>query len=147
MALDQKQLELFQEQKKRLGSMLSDSADVISELNMTSASENLNKLSDKVNNDTFKIQVVGTFSNGKSSVINALLGENVLPAYALPTTAVINEVKYGEKNPNIIIYDKAVNVGENINAETEYLGVVSGRLIKQSFNLNGNIIIKEAVLK
>ena len=32
-------------------------------------------------------------------------------------------------------------------AETEYLGVVSGRLIKQSFNLNGNIIIKEAVLK
>ena len=55
--------------------------------------------------------------------------------------------KYGEKNPNIIIYDNAVNVGENINAETEYLGVVSGRLIKQSFNLNGNIIVKEAVLK
>ena len=54
---------------------------------------------------------------------------------------------YGEKNPNLIIYDKAVNVGENINAETEYLGVVSGRLIKQSFNLNGNIIVKEAVLK
>lgn len=55
--------------------------------------------------------------------------------------------KYGEKNPNLIIYDNAVNVGENINAETEYLGVVSGRLIKQSFNLNGNIIVKEAVLK
>lgn len=55
--------------------------------------------------------------------------------------------KYGEKNPNIVIYDKLVNVGDCINAETEYLGVVSGRLIKQSFNLNGNIIIKEAVLK
>ena len=55
--------------------------------------------------------------------------------------------KYGEKYPNIVTYDKGVNVGENINAETEYLGVVSGRLIKQSFNLNGNIIIKEAVLK
>lgn len=56
-------------------------------------------------------------------------------------------VKYGEKTPNIVTYDKGVNVGENINAETEYLGVVGGRLIKQSFNLNGNIIIKEAVLK
>ena len=56
-------------------------------------------------------------------------------------------VKYGERNPNIVTYDKAVNVGENINAETEYLGVVSGRLIKQTFNLNGNIIVKEAVLK
>ena len=55
--------------------------------------------------------------------------------------------KYGQKYPNIITYDEPVNIGENIKAETEYLGVVSGRLIKQSFNLNGNIIIKEAVLK
>ena len=55
--------------------------------------------------------------------------------------------KYGEKYPNIITYDKRVNVGENIKAQTEYLGVVGGRLIKQSFNLNGNIIVKEAVLK
>ena len=48
---------------------------------------------------------------------------------------------------NIITRDMPVNVGENIQAETEYLGTVGGRLIKQSFNLNGNIIIKEAVLK
>ena len=57
------------------------------------------------------------------------------------------DFKWGEKSSNIITYDQSVNVGENINAETEYLGVVSGRLIKQSFNLNGNIIVKEAVLK
>ena len=55
--------------------------------------------------------------------------------------------KWGEKYPDIVTYDEPVNVGDNINAETEYLGVVSGRLIKQSFNLNGNIIVKEAVLK
>jgi hypothetical protein len=67
------------------------------------------------------------------------------------------EIKWGEKkwgtfkwggyNPNIVTYDNGVNVGENINAETEYLGVVNGRLIKQTFNLNGNIVVKEAVLK
>ena len=55
--------------------------------------------------------------------------------------------KYGAKSENIITYDEVVNVGENINAETEYLGVVSGRLIKQTFNLNGNIVVKEAVLR
>lgn len=102
MALNQEQLNRFREQKERLGSMLSDSAEVISELNMTSASENLNKLSDKVNNDTFKIQVIGTFKNGKSTFINSLLGEAVLPAYALPCTAVINEVKYGEEKEAIL---------------------------------------------
>ena len=56
-------------------------------------------------------------------------------------------IKYGGKYPNIITQDMPVNVGENIQAETEYLGTVGGRLIKQSFNLNGNIIVKEAVLK
>ena len=82
---------------------MSDASEVINDLNMSSASENLDKLSKKVNNDTFKIQVIGTFSNGKSTVINSLLGEEVLPAYALPTTAVINEVKYGD-NKEAILY-------------------------------------------
>lgn len=103
MALDQEKLKPFRILRERLGGMLSDASEVINELNMSSASENLDKLSKKVNNDTFKIQVIGTFSNGKSTVINSLLGEEVLPAYALPTTAVINEVKYGE-NKEAILY-------------------------------------------
>lgn len=103
MALDQEKLNRFRIQKERLGGMLSDASEVINDLNMSSASENLDKLSKKVNNDTFKIQVIGTFSNGKSTVINSLLGEEVLPAYALPTTAVINEVKYGD-NKEAVLY-------------------------------------------
>lgn len=57
-------------------------------------------------------------------------------------------VQYSDdESPNIITYDQPVNVGENIQTETEYLGIVGGRLIKQSFNLNGNIIVKDAELK
>ena len=55
--------------------------------------------------------------------------------------------KYGGKTPSTITYDEPVSVGDVINAETEYLGIVSGRLIKQTFNLNSNVIIKEAVLR
>ena len=47
----------------------------------------------------------------------------------------------------IVTYDQPVNVGEVIKSETEYLGEVTGRIIKQSFSLNGSIIVKEAVLK
>lgn len=102
MALDQEKLNKFRVQRERLGSMLSNASEVINELNMSTASDNLDKLSKKVNNDTFKIQVIGTFKNGKSTFINSLLGEAVLPAYALPCTAVINEVKYGEKKEAIL---------------------------------------------
>ena len=47
----------------------------------------------------------------------------------------------------IVTYDKPVSLGEVIKSKTEYLGEVEGRIVKQSFSLNGGIIVKEAVLK
>lgn len=53
----------------------------------------------------------------------------------------------GDGEARVVTYDQPVNVGEVITSETEYLGEVTGRIVKQSFSLNGGIIIKEAVLK
>lgn len=104
MALDQEKLNRFRVQREHLGGMLSEAAEVINDLELSVESENLDQLSKKVNNDTFKIQVIGTFNSGKSTVINSLLGEEVLPAFPIPTTAVINEVKYGEKKEAILYF-------------------------------------------
>ena len=38
-----------------------------------------------------QVMVMGAFSTGKSSFVNALLGENVTAVEALPTTAVITK--------------------------------------------------------
>ena len=57
------------------------------------------------------------------------------------------EFKYAEYGEKITEYDQPVTVGDVITAETEYLGNVTGRIIRQSFNLSGGIIIKEAVLR
>lgn len=53
----------------------------------------------------------------------------------------------GEGSNAVVTYDTPVILGEVIKSETEYLGEVTGRIIKQSFSLNGGIIVKEAVLK
>lgn len=45
----------------------------------------------------FLIVFMGEFSTGKSSVINALVGEKVLPEGITPTTDRITIIKYGEK--------------------------------------------------
>lgn len=55
--------------------------------------------------------------------------------------------KYGEEIPPTITYDEVVDVGDTIRAETEYLGIVEGVAIKQTYSLNGNIIIKDTVMK
>lgn len=55
----------------------------------------------------FKIVVVGEFSRGKSTFINALLGEKLLPSKALPTTATLNKISYAnEKKVTIHYHDK-----------------------------------------
>ena len=42
------------------------------------------------------VGVVGEFNRGKSSLINALLGSNILPADIIPTTATVNRVIYSD---------------------------------------------------
>ena len=88
----------FKDKQERLGALIRESSDCLKDLSMIKYAENLTQLSNKVSDDSFKIMVVGTFKNGKSTFINSLLGKDILPAYAVPCTAVINEVKYGKES-------------------------------------------------
>lgn len=92
----------FKEKQMRLTEIINDSSKVVSKLNMSQYQKNLDVLEAKVKKDNFKIQIVGTFKNGKSTFINSFLGEEILPAYTLPCTAVINEVKYGEHKKAVL---------------------------------------------
>lgn len=49
----------------------------------------------RIEADSFSIAVVGEFKRGKSTFINAILGNEILPADVLPTTATLNRVTYG----------------------------------------------------
>ena len=62
----------------------------------------LQELKKKLVSDNFKVLVIGEFKSGKSTVINALLGEKILPVYATPCTAVISEVVYGKEKKAMI---------------------------------------------
>jgi len=53
----------------------------------------------------FTVVVMGEFKRGKSTFINALLGQEVLPADIEPTTATVNRVTYGP-TPTVQIHFK-----------------------------------------
>lgn len=97
-----KNYEPFKKKQIRLAEITKASTEIVKKLNMDNYAANLKALEDKINNDSFKIQIVGTFKNGKSTFINSFLGEKILPAYTLPCTAIINEVKYGEKKRAVL---------------------------------------------
>src|SRR5436189_6321946 len=48
----------------------------------------------KLESERFHLVVLGEFNHGKSTFVNALLGQDVLPVGITPTTASINHVVY-----------------------------------------------------
>jgi GTPase SAR1 family protein len=50
----------------------------------------------RIETGQFRIGVVGEFSSGKSTFLNALLGDAVLPSSIRPTTSAPNRIHYGE---------------------------------------------------
>lgn len=59
---------------------------------------------DAVKEGVFKTIVMGTFNNGKSTIINALIGSKVLPEAATPATAIISYIRYGGEDKKIFVY-------------------------------------------
>ena len=59
----------------------------------------------KRTSEPFNVLVIGAFSSGKSTMINALIGEDLLPTGFLPETAVLGELHYGEQK-RITLYPK-----------------------------------------
>ncbi|MBD2083622.1 dynamin family protein [Coleofasciculus sp. FACHB-542] len=57
----------------------------------------LGKVSQKLQSQRFRISVVGEFSQGKSTFLNALLGEEIQPARAIPCSGAVTILKYGKK--------------------------------------------------
>lgn len=53
-------------------------------------------LREKIETNTFNLVVVGQFKRGKTSLINALLGADILPVSVVPLTSIVTVMKYGE---------------------------------------------------
>jgi small GTP-binding protein len=88
-----KQLESTQYLKNRIGAMyqyLLDRQDI-------ETADKVLQLGRKYSAGEFAIAMCGHFSAGKSTLINKLLGENILPSSPIPTSANLVRVKSGEE--------------------------------------------------
>lgn len=88
----------------------------------------IRKAADDIAGQMYRVAVVGEFKRGKSSLINALIGSNTLPANVLPTTATITRVTYSpERYIRIHFHD-----GHTENRTVEELAEYATKLDRQS---------------
>ncbi len=67
--------------------------------------ENLAQIREKLIQNVFYLVVLGQFKRGKSTFINSLLGEKLLPTAVVPLTSIITLLKYGEKEKIIVVFE------------------------------------------
>lgn len=94
----QENLTLKNEQKIKPGLGLNDEA------------EQLNSQIKDLEKGIFKIIVLGEFNHGKSTFLNALLGQEILPASICPTTAIIAQIIYGDQEKIEIVRTDSTEV-------------------------------------
>ena len=98
-------LDAFRERKDEVTTALRDVADVAEKVGAKSLKEKADtRLVKKLEEDRFHLVVVGEFNHGKSTFVNALLGETVLATGVTPTTAAIHHLKYTESPEATVVY-------------------------------------------
>lgn len=66
--------------------------------------EDVAEISCKLKSQRFRVAVVGEFSQGKSTLLNALLGEEVQPVRAVPCSGTITTLRHGDRKKVICHY-------------------------------------------
>jgi small GTP-binding protein len=98
-------LEGFRERKQDVTRALEELTAIAKDLGAKSLSEHVERqLVRKLEEDRFHLVVVGEFNHGKSTFVNALLGETVLPVGVTPTTAAIHHLKYADTPEATVVY-------------------------------------------
>lgn len=100
-------------------SALQNMCDITRELNMNIATEKAHDILSRLKNDAFHLVIVGEFSRGKSTFVNALLGRRILPASKKSTTAIISKIVYGD-TPDYYIHFKGKQTPKRL-SENEFL--------------------------
>ena len=73
----------------RLAAVLAD------EHTLETTAANLRERAGKLRKGRFTLMVLGEFKRGKSTLLNAMLGRDLLPRKAAPCTAILTSLRYG----------------------------------------------------
>lgn len=97
-----------------------------------------------VRDGLFKVAIMGTFSSGKSTVINALIGSNVLPESAMPCTAILTFIQYGtnEDRADVYMADEILSDGSVKSGECVQMSVKDFQNVYK-YTLEDEITFKE----
>lgn len=96
------QLRQYTLAKQQISDLVRESKQVMEALKDNAQSDRCQELLVKLAEDRFNLAVVGQFKRGKSSLMNAIIGRDLLPTGLLPLTSAITALCYGPKEKVVL---------------------------------------------
>jgi small GTP-binding protein len=97
-------LDAFFQKRDEVVGTLRGLGDVAAALGSKTLGERVDReLVRKLEEDRFHLVVVGEFNHGKTTFVNALLGEKVLPVGVTPTTTTIHHIRWAEHSQAFVV--------------------------------------------
>ena len=111
-------LERHKQTKHKIIERLRQLTEIADSVGMSSLAEDIQQTRiPKLEQERFHLVVLGEFNHGKTTFVNALLGDDVLPTGITPTTAAINHVVWAPaKRAKVVLMD-----GETVDLVPESL--------------------------
>ena len=102
IALDLETLRSFTKAKLSVVAQLRILREALKQRCSQSRFQACEELMDKLAEDRFTLAVLGQFKRGKSSLINAIMGRDLLPVGVLPLTSAVTVLRFGPKERLLI---------------------------------------------
>lgn len=90
------------------------------------------------------VAVLGQFKSGKSSLINSIIGENLLPVGVVPVTAIVTRLRYGSQKKFIVQYTDGREIETSFEELPQY---VTERLNPENARKVAQAIIEHPALE
>jgi len=94
--------------RETLLEILSCLRDVAMQQDARATERGLSLLREKIEQNRFYLAVVGQFKRGKTSFLNALLGDEVLPVAILPLTSIVTMLHHGSRPSAEVVFGSGV---------------------------------------
>ncbi|AQQ54173.1 dynamin family protein [Planococcus lenghuensis] len=107
----------YKENRSCLLNELSKYDQVLQDMELEDEQQKVHHYKSDILNDNFQLAVVGEFSRGKSTFINALLGQQILPSSAKPTTTILNKIVYSPHSFIKLHYHNGIKAPDVITEE------------------------------
>ncbi|PLY04507.1 MAG: ATP-binding protein [Arcobacter sp.] len=107
----------FKEARQELEELVNDLIDIF---NTEDFKDELKNITNYLENQKFSIGITGVMNAGKSTMLNALMGQEILGSAVVPETANLTIVKHGTPKANVFFWNKEEwNRIENSSKEIE----------------------------